>query len=1537
MFENFIASVAPNSLNLKRYLTKSKPLTKIKTKMADAILRKLNDEYWITERKGYLATAMACSGTVVCITDEDLAKSLYLTVTSEKFREKLIATCNNINCSSDIKFFINKKKQQLVFIYYKCELDWSKHFLATVYDSLQQLVELFSTNEYKINVNYEIFFSRFLGNDKKTTFLTSFFTSLVANEYSYTPARMMLLSNIILGSDKLSSDVYTHVPGMYIEPLDNLFKNSLWPRNIHINLLKLRSNQDAFNSYADLFTDYSTPTDLSTFKDFDTDTSFVFDEHALIAELASSGNSNELETYTVLRNCKYVVIKIKDITLASKYLNVLQACVNSNFLDAMTIVPTATKDAIYLFFTLPDGENLKHVIKSWDSLDTGRIIQQVSKTNWSFAFKPHTSLVECFYATDNTFKLNPSYLSELDFSNEGRNLDYRILVLHIVEEFVKSKGINVNFIYEYNFMKILPPTFAKHLIEYLTSGNLPEDSTDSWGDVLSFDEFKSIKFVTNFNAEFSNYVSFFPDAKSDPNVQAILSFRPKFLEDSYISSDECLEYIEKIGRDLTDSTLKELFASDSNDYLRPTAVIVSTNDTGSNSYHIIGVQWNKCNLTTIGNLIDTGKVDTIVFYKLLTSLCSKQMQHSWLIDANNIRSMLVDLKYNVFLNYNGLHTTCNNRNISYEGYFNILFFALDEHLDDKSRKSLERFEFCELYDNGNSRNAKNVLLCGEHNRYHIEGTLCPECKKIYQLVPLPTTNKIYGENEWCFYYSKKCIIACSRTLTLSNARIASFKLGITNSLFDKFFFKPKKLAYANGHPFGVIFDKLNFDHILPIELFTGTQRLQVVLVMYKKLLPLILDGSLITSSKKLFESIAMHRLHKGELLILKLPFMNCQAVLNKDQKAIEKTKLVFAEFLTSYIKNDSSLLSASNVKDSEISRLIKDIANLKFSQDILKECISAFCAIHNIPFSAKNSLCPLCLADGINNEVAIIKSTSYFENLMKKGAAFEGGEATLYPYSNGAIQKLFKPGVDLVLKSKIIGKALQKADQFKSFNSYHTDIKFITIDGVLYESYGNSIKLRGFVQDCIEDSFKISCLRDKEFVTSHGYTRSDIIEILIKVCIGIEFLHSIGGYIGDLNGGNILIKDKAVYFIDMDGMSFDKVKNFVYTDLYIYPPSVEAKNITKDDDWYSLAIQAFYYFTYSHPFRGISNSKLVPSDEIVRMKSGMSVLGNHGIKVPNISIGWQFMSNDLINFFKTTFEGHRRESMRTVLEEFKKLTTASEEQPMMEFTKLTRQYSCHFALSYNTYIDTSRYLVWCEQKLLRFASGTISCKKSGDYIVLTTPNQSVVLNDITGVINTYSAICKDDISYGANNKLFYIDSSDHNVYVKQISRRTDVESNNIVVQASAISPFDFLVTDEHKFIFLVRENSYVSIFCNLDKLTNVDVSDLGDNYTSRIFYDSASENYLVLLAGNNQTRGVVISSDGSYSSFTLDIELSNSCCFFKNTLYYINDSKVCFYNVINGNTNSFTSQYASQGCLVERRDNRFVICNKDTTYICVKS
>ena len=593
--------------------------------------------------------------------------------------------------------------------------------------------------------------------------------------------------------------------------------------------------------------------------------------------------------------------------------------------------------------------------------------------------------------------------------------------------------------------------------------------------------------------------------------------------------------------------------------------------------------------------------------------------------------------------------------------------------------------------------------------------------------------------------------------------------------------------------------------------------------------------------------------------------------------------------------------------------------------------------MHNVPFSAKHSCCPLCEQDGISKDVILLESPAYFTSLQDSKAPYEGGEATLYPYGDNEVQKLFKSGVDLVLKSKILGKALQKAQRLREFNQSHPDIQFVTINKVRFVSNGKSVKLKGYTQNLIKDSFKISCLKDKEFVNAHGYTRNDIVSILIKVCIGIEFLHSIGTYIGDLNGGNILIKGNTVYFIDLDGMSFDDVKNFVYTDTYIYPPSAESKNITMADDWYSLAVQAFYYLTYSHPFRGICENSRVPSGEVARMKLGISVLGKHEIKVPKVSIGWDFMPEYLVSFFLDTFEGTKRESMKNVLESY--LADIGGPQPdELKLTEVTRNYNCQYALSHNTYIDTSGNLVWLETPLLALSAKNIICRRTGDCFVFFTPTQTIVLNDKNGITTSYGAMPSTTKVWGTTSKLFYLSDDEETLYMKYLDKETGTETVKSITRATNNKLVDFLVTEDNKFIFLEKETeTQFVIYCNLEKLTSIDVSSLHAGYSSGILYDRASGSYLVGLSSKGITLGAVISKDGRYKLFQFAEQISKTNCFFKNTLYYVSDGKICFYNLRDGTTNYFDCPHVTRDSLIERSANRFVICAREKSYVYVKS
>lgn len=1553
MLENLTAFIAPKSFNLGKYLAESKQYTHLKPWLVKRIEAKLSsfDSEFI--RSGECATAIACGGTIVKITNDVLAQSLYVIVSEEEFWEKVSSAYSLFeNAFQDLKFFVDEKHQKVLYIHYTCSLNFSESFSKNLWDKLQYLCELFSTEVYKINVDYETFFRKsFFEN---TAFLSSFFTSIIPEEYEFSYERLTRIASMLLSHHNNQSSHYSHpmfperlsdtiVPGMYVNYYDKYFENTVWPRNICINIHKVAVGK-TFSSYAEFFAPYP-ETEFHTLDGFNLVENFVFDEELLLESLKSIEITNDFITYQRKNNQRLTVTKVKDATLLGKYLCKLRELVDAKFIENVFVVPNSDYSAYYLFFYHRLNKSLRSAIIKADG---SKIIQLIASEKWCFNFNQGTNLVECFVTDNHLTKLylNPRSIAKIDFDAESP-LDYRLLIFQSVKTLKEYNAhyVPIDTIYSCEFMKVLPYTFANNLIDYLKTGVYSPNESESWGDILTSEHTSQIVFLESFMTELlpdPYKVFIFPEAVNTDEAKKIFKSTKIDVDYSYTYSLQALDFVKSTGFILSDSTLDKFFPDNNiNPFLAVDNVIISNKFSVDGNYKIIGVIWNRTNLRTIDSVIASGLINTKNLYEMMTSLARVDYEYLRNLTKERLGQFLVDKDFNVFLNWNAVWYLKGKKPTSKDKFEHIAN-VFKSMLGDAMWSTMDHFTYHELVTKSINITcaAERILLCSEHGHYYLRGTLCPKCQKIYELVDYSKCKKIHTSNGFEFYAVDNSTMLMDKTFLSFNITDAQMfrelKLGIEHNLYNQFFFKPLKIA-KTGLFDTVLVRRIDFTKLMPLDTFKNVQRLKVILVLYKKLLPYILDGSFISTYPKMFTSIAMHKDYNGEIFILNIPLMECSEVLKADKKEkVALTKKLFADFLVDYITADESLKAAMAVKDSCVQQVILDIQNMNFSEDVIRNCFGSFCEVHKLPISRTGQFCPLCKASGISKDDIVFESPNHFKALEKTHAMYEGGEATLYPYQNGQVQKLFKDNVDLVLKTKILGKALQKAPLFREFNASHSDVQFVTINKVLYQYNGTNLKLEGYTENFIDGSFKISCLRDKEFIQAKGYTRNDVINILIKVCIGIEFLHSIGAYIGDLNGGNILIKNNVVYFIDLDGMSFDDVKNFVYTDTYIYPPSAESKNITKDDDWYSLAIQAFYYLTYSHPFRGVCERRSIPENEIVRMTKGYSVLGNHGIKAPNISVGWHFMPKFLVDFFLDTFEGKKRESMRTVLQSYREISGGATTSHL-NFQEVKRSYPCLRALSDNSYISSDSFIVWGENKVTHLGDGNILINLNGKYFTFITAFKTVVLNDNSGQIFTFSAIDSTSLVSALDGNLFYTSTDRTSLYVKSIDATTGKEVTRAIAIATTGKIVNFLASDTNKFVFLEMEDAnHYAIYCNSEKLTSVDISGLHNYQHSHILYDQVSGKHLILISGGSSTLGVVIFPNGSYTTFT--IPKAGKCnCFFSNTLYYIREDKLWFYNLSTGKNNSMPDCYVTADSLIQRKANKFIICTGAKAYMYVKS
>ena len=1185
-------------------------------------------------------------------------------------------------------------------------------------------------------------------------------------------------------------------------------------------------------------------------------------------------------------------------------------------------------------------------------------------------FDKSKSTLDYLYVTDNGSSVWFNDIASISSLKTETCTEFRypLAIMQSIEKFINNNGIDVEDIYKCKFMKLFSASFARDIINYLKTQECTSRGViGKLKNTLSEEHESRIEFLENIssNSEMADRITFFSGINMNEAMKQIVNNQKVAAEENgksintrYVSlGAQVKSVVEKDAIFLSESAINKLFyhfnLTNKLALLIPEKLIISKDFTNDENYQIIGIVWTRSKLYSFSHLIKERLIDVSQMYKVITNLLCLHKGYGYSISKGigGVDAVLIDDDFNVVFNCACLNKTSDlfaKNGKGLKKYYKYITKVLEEQFSDY----LDGFSFFSYeniyFDDSSTEELKKCInliqLCQEHKKWYAPFSMCPECEKIYTVTStLDKREKLYFSGVGDFEQNEE-----GRILRMCKINVCEVKAGIENGIYEKFgMLAPKKITFEGPYNFarrvasGIEYDNYDFSNVLELDSFKTIHRLKVVLVLYKKLLPHILVGSFIAKDKRIFTTMFMDKTMKGKIIIPNLHLLKCRLILSSNLKeqaiAIKNTKELFASFLVKYITSDLFLGNEFEKGNEHLKRIIEDIKNYDFNEHSIREYLKTkdcYCKVHGIYYSSEDLICPECVKAGILKEVVTIYDKEYFEELKLHEPDYEGGEANLYFCENSQVQKIFNDDVDLAFKTRIIGKALQKAKQLESFNNEHDDIKFVPINRVLFSRENNVLKLEGYTEECINDSFKISSLREKEFVADLGYERQDIIEILIKVCKGIKFLHSIGGFIGDLNGGNILIKDKKVYIIDLDGMSFDEVKNCVYTNMYIYPPSAESKNITAADDWYSFAIQAFYYLTYSHPFRGVCEKRNIPVNEVERMKEGYSVLGKHGIKTPNISIGWDFMPNYMIDFFIKTFEGNKRENMLPILTSFLQKITKN----MLRFKKITRSRDVGVSITENSYIDADYNFIYKEEIKLKLHED-VRVKMCGDNFIIFCNNCTYVFNDKTGNLCRFYKTYTANLFYAKDNKIYYTTEDKSGIFVDELHKNGEITTNNVKKTTTNVI-LNFTVSKDDELVFVESNDleKTVDIYFNMIKITGVPKILVPDETKILISYDEVHNKWMVICCGETAT-GITFdkAENGAYNVITFPEPILSATHFFGNVLYYIENGKICYYNVNKETLSKKECDVANHNSRVQREGNKFVINNEEASYMYFKS
>ncbi len=1349
---------------------------------------------------------------------------------------------------------------------------------------------------------------------------------------------------------------YNRIKKGYCIP-NQVFKGSV-PLALYANILNYVFDNSCVTCLKDLFNYKERYVEFSK-------EAIIFNQDMFLNSLTYKCDTEDFNIYTDYDGNTFA--KLKDTACLPKLKEVITSLSDNGLLEHAYILYSEQSDVYLLFEKALSLKDYIHSIANKEDVFLKLLkitFSDLSSCDYlkKLHFNNGANLIDCFSFFETHNNICFTNLSNLSIGSlpSSQAFDYYYVIMLIIREYITCSSICIDEIYGCEFAKVLHPVLMRSLITFLETGKY-EFKQKGIKNVISDVDSHLIKFVETLPCDDSitlSKLSFFNGVEIPKDLEAALEKQHKLDESNgFLSLDSCLNYIT--SNSLNSKNFKNIFLNsdlDRNCFLTPEAVIISKDICRDGNYQIIGVLWNHYHLRSAAQVIKAKILNCQEVYVYISKVLSSSLNNNSFINhKTDVSSNLyIDTSNKAIFNANAVYYHGSRNLPSY--YYDII------GLLNSCAKFSENYDVFDFFDivplttrppNQLEQfyiNACGITKCDIHNHWRLPGALCKVCAKSSEIVDADILDYsftlLYQDEVATFCYDDDgeydSVIYKFLSKNTSNY-IKQVRLGIENDLFSKFtgLVPLKVLVYKQDDskkliPFGIKYDGLNFSNIISISTFKQIQRLKVILVMYKKLLSYILDGSFICSNKKIFETMVMHKDFKGEMLIPNLPLMDCKSVISNNdslkESKIENTKKVFASFLKDYIMADEFLSGKIADNDEVFMAIVKDIERLNFSEDAIRKCLNLYnnyCLTHSLPFSRQDKLCPMCISNGIKEDIVLFEDKSYFEDLEAKGSEFDGGEADIYTYSSGVAQKIFKSHVDSQFKARILGKALEKEPLIRQFNDEHNDIKIISVNEVVYMKEGSVLELKGYFQDFIEGSYKISNLKDKSFVKEHNYSRKDVVEILIKVCQGIEFLHSIGGFIGDLNGGNILIKEKSVYIIDIDGMSFDDVKNCVYTNMYIYPPSAENNNITKQDDWYSLAVQAFYYLTYSHPFRGICDNSTVPENETKRMELGLSVLGPHNIIPPSISIGWDFIPQNLLKHFLDTFESGKRESMLEELQTYSKDLSRVETM----FTEIERNRNVAFNINEFTYIDSDSNLIYKEKEIANI-NNVLSVIASDNSMLLKAQSHTYHFNTVTEKLSKVSktypncpiSLCGDNVYYTSQDqRILMVDE-------------LDTGASHIISRPSTNPIISLFAAEKDKIIFVETASSFYNIYCNSKLIHSIGLDFFTESPTIRILYDEVSQKWLVIFITNSSATGVVIEKQTErISTFEFHEALSSSISFYSNMLYYVDNQKIHYYNIVTGNLKSMICPYVKKDSNISRYDNKFIVLNPTTAYSYVKS
>lgn len=245
-------------------------------------------------------------------------------------------------------------------------------------------------------------------------------------------------------------------------------------------------------------------------------------------------------------------------------------------------------------------------------------------------------------------------------------------------------------------------------------------------------------------------------------------------------------------------------------------------------------------------------------------------------------------------------------------------------------------------------------------------------------------------------------------------------------------------------------------------------------------------------------------------------------------------------------------------------------------------------------------------------------------SLTKKDYKAEGGEGQIFVKGGTAFKIYFEPR-----KMIPVGKIQEL--------SVLDNPKIIKPDKVIF----NSGKPIGYTMRFLDKTYSLVQTFTKAFKNRHGLNPDMCLDLIRDMQKTVDFIHSRGILIVDLNEMNFLVdeKFKEIYCIDVDSYQTPSYKATAIMES-IRDRHTPLGDFSEGSDWFSFAVVTFQLLIGIHPYKG-KHPSIKGLDE--RMQGNISVF-NKSVGIPGSALPIDIIPSGYRNWYKAVFEKGLREA-----------------------------------------------------------------------------------------------------------------------------------------------------------------------------------------------------------------------------------------------------------------------------------------------------